>query len=141
MKLFLCVPFSGHVTESGAVEEAYRQTIERLLNNLRQHGHDVYCALEYADWTMGGASTPEEELSHDFAEIDRCDKVVVLVEERVSAGVQLENGYAFAKSKEVAVYQIGKPAWTNIAFAKLNGHEIVQVTDIDDFARQALIQN
>ncbi len=83
-------------------------------------------------------ATPEKELQHDFAEIDRADKVVVLLEERISAGIQLENGYAYAKGKDIQVYQVGKPAWSNQAFAKLNGHEIVSIEDIDDFARLVL---
>jgi len=137
MNIFLSVPFSSYVDGNGDVETTYRESIERLLTNLRAHDHSVYCALEYADWKVGGLTLPEEELKHDFEEIDRADKVVVLLEERISAGVQLEDGYAYAKRKVIEDYQIGKPTWSNLAFAKLNGHEIVPVQSIDDFVDQA----
>ena len=141
MNIFLSVPFSSYVDTDGEVEAAYRQSIERLLTDLRAHGHSVYCALEYAEWKVGGLTLPEEELKHDFEEIDHADKIVALLEERISAGVQLEYGYAYAKRKVIEVYQIGKPAWSNMAFAKLNGHEIIPVQSIDDFVDQAASKN
>lgn len=133
MKLFLSVPFSSYVGSDGAVAAEYRATIEALLADLRAKNHDVYCALEYANWQMGGMQLPEDEFTHDLREIDAADAVVVLLEEQVSAGVQLENGYAFAKEKSIECYQIGKPAWSNIAFSRLNGHEIIPVQDVADF--------
>ncbi len=138
MKLFLCVPFSSKVDANGDVDAEYRQAVERLLTGLRERGHDVYCALEFASWKLGGLTPPEDELAQDLKEIDLADKVVALLEERVSAGVQLENGYAFAKGKTVEIYQIGNPAWSNVAFAKLNGHEIFPVETFEDFVERVL---
>lgn len=112
--------------------------MEPLLAGLRAQGYEVYCALEYANWKIGGLTSPEAELKHDLEQIDTSDKLVVLLEEAISAGVQLENGYAFARGKQVEIYQIGKPAWSNTAFSRLNGHEIRSVQDTDDFARQVL---
>ena len=117
MKIFLVVPFSSRVAEGGEVEPSYRKTIEGLIAQLRAHGRSVFCALEYADWRIGGLTTPEAELGHDLAEIDSSDLLVVLLEERISAGIQLECGYAYAKGKDIAAYQIGKPAWSNAAFS------------------------
>lgn len=138
MNIFLCVPFSSRVDANGNVDVEYRRSVERLLSGLRKREHSVYCALEYASWKLGGLSSPEDELAQDLKEIDLADKVVALLEERVSAGVQLENGYAFAKGKTVEIYQIGNPAWSNIAFAKLNGHEIYPVETFDDFVERVL---
>jgi nucleoside 2-deoxyribosyltransferase len=138
MNIFLSVPFSSRIDESGLIEKSYRHSMEALIAGLRERGHEVYCALEYAQWKMGGMTAPEEELKHDFEEINKSDKLIVLLDKVVSAGVQLENGYAFAKGKAVVMYQIDSPAWSNIAFSRLNGHEIVLVKSDADFVGQVL---
>ena len=141
MKIFLSVPFSSRVDESGQVNAEYRHAIEDLLTNLRQQSHEVFCALEHTNWIMGGVALPEEELKKDLEEIDRSDKLIILLEERVSSGVQLENGYAFAKGKELEIYQIGKASWSNIAFGRLSGIGNIPVQSILDFVDQAKHHN
>lgn len=141
MRIFLAVPFSSRVDADGNVMGDYRKSIEKLLGGLRQRGHTVYCALEYTKWRMDGLSLPEEELGQDFTEIDAADKLIVVLEEQLSAGVQLESGYAYARQKVIEVYQIGKPAWSNIAFSRLNGNDIISVQSIDDFVGQVLERN
>lgn len=138
LRLFLSVPFSSRVNESGNVESMFRAEVERLIGGLRVYGNHVFCALEYDNWRIQSVADPVDELKKDFAEIDACDRVVVLLEERVSSGIQLENGYAYAKEKEIEVYQIGKPTWSNSAFSRLNGHEIIPVSDIKDFVDTVL---
>jgi nucleoside 2-deoxyribosyltransferase len=138
MKYFLSVPFSSRVDGAGNVLAEYRQIIEQLILGLRAAGHEVFCALEHTKWSMDELAVPEDEFRKDLAEIDACDELIILLEERVSAGVQIENGYAYAKGKKLQTYQIGKSAWSNMAFSKLSGAEIVQVKDINDFAHQVL---
>lgn len=140
MNIFLSVPFSSRIIHEG-VEPAYREQVEKLIAALREKGHSVFCALEYVRWTLGGLTDPEAEFKKDISEIDKADKIIVLLEERISAGIQLENGYAFAKKKLIETYQIGKPAWSNIAFARLNKHEIIVVEGIADFVNQAIKNN
>ena len=135
------IPFSSRALPDGSIEAAYRSSIERLIRGLEEKSHEVYCALVYAGWKLGGDTLPEDEFRHDFAEIDASDKLITLLEERVSAGVQLESGYAYAKGKKSEIYQIGKPVWSNNAFAKLNGNEIISVTDVTDFVEKALQNN
>lgn len=137
MKFFLCVPFTSRVNDAGAVQSEYRTHLEELTNYIKSKGHQYYLALEYAGWIMGGHTDPEDELRHDFEQIDDSEIVIALLEERVSAGVQLENGYAYAKNKKVYIYQIGKPAWSNIAFATIAGHDIKTVADDSEFINQA----
>jgi hypothetical protein len=141
LNIFLSVPFSSRIDADGIVEKTYRESIETLLAGLRKHGHTVYCALEYAAWQMGGLTDAEKELTRDFTEIDKTDKLLVLLEERISAGVQLECRYAYAKRKVIEVYQTGEPAWTNKTFAKVNGHDLVFVQTTDDFVAKALARN
>jgi nucleoside 2-deoxyribosyltransferase len=120
------------------VDAAYRADIERLINGLRQKGHEVFCALEHMHWSTSELAIPEDEFRKDLAEIDNCDKMLILLEERISAGVQLENGYAYAKGKQFETYQIGKPAWSNMAFARMAGGEILSVNSVVDFVEQTL---
>jgi nucleoside 2-deoxyribosyltransferase len=141
LNIFLSTPFSSRVGTNGTVESAYRRTIENLLADLREHGHQVYSALEYSEWKMGGTTPPVEEFKQDFDEIDAADKLIVLLEERVSAGVQLECGYAYARHKVIEMYQLGKAEWSNKTFAEVNGNDIISVQNIDDFADQAIQRN
>ncbi len=141
MKLFLMVPFTSYALTDGSVDPLYKKQISGLITQLRNKGHEVYCALEYTGWKLGGNTLPEEELRHDFKQIDTSDKIITLLEEKVSAGVQLENGYAFAKDKHFEIYQIGKAAWSNQAFAKIHGGEIMQVKDINEFVAKTLENN
>jgi len=135
MKIFLSVPFTSRVDESGQVEASYRSIIEDLIKTLRSNEHEVFCALEHTGWKFGGMTSPEEEFQADLAEIDKTNQMIVLLEERISSGVQLESGYAFAKGKTVEMYQIGKPAWSNVGFSRLSGRGIIPVKDVADFAR------
>ncbi len=137
MKIFLSVPFSSRIDDDGNVKADYRAAIEDLIKTLRASKHEVFCALEHTGWSMGGLTLPEEEFKKDLQEIDRADKLVILLEERVSAGVQLENGYAFAKGKALEIYQIGQMAWSNMAFGRLSGNDIIPVKSVLDFVHQA----
>jgi hypothetical protein len=138
MKFFICVPFSSRVDDLGHVFPDYRRQIEQLTSHIRGLGHDYFVALEYAGWRMGGDHDPDEELRHDFSQIDTSDCVIALLEERVSAGVQLENGYAYARGKKVYVFQIGKPAWSNLAFSRIAGHDIEVVDNEHEFVMKAM---
>lgn len=141
MKIFLSVPFTSQVDSDGNVNPAYRAAIEDLLKALRDYQHEVFCALEHTGWSMGGVTLPEEEFKKDLQEIDQADKLIILLEERVSAGVQLENGYAFAKGKVLDIYQIGQMAWSNMAFGRLSGNDIIPVKSVLDFVHQAKQRN
>ncbi len=140
MKYFLSLPFSSKVDDTGAVFEDYRKEITKLTEAIKSAGHTYFLALEYANWTMGGGpdKDPAAELQHEFDQIDSSDCVIVLLEDRISAGVQLENGYAYARGKKLQIYQIGKPVWSNIAFARIVGYEITSVQSVADFVSQAV---
>lgn len=140
MKYFLSVPFSSRADENGVVNAAYRADIERLIDGLRSHGHEVFCALEHTNWNINKLAVPEDEFRKDLAEIDSSDRMLILLEERVSAGVQLENGYAYAKGKQFETYQIGKAAWSNMAFTRMAGAGLIPVKSVADFVEQALRQ-
>lgn len=141
MRIFLSVPFSSRVDDSGQVDPDYKSAIKALLAALRKAGHAVFCSLEHTTWSIDELAIPEEEFARDLKEIDACDKLIILLEERVSAGVQLENGYAFAKGKRLETYQIGTPAWSNVAFSRLAGVGIIPVKSVLEFVNQATARN
>jgi hypothetical protein len=86
----------------------------------------------------GSDDDPVAEFRHDLSEIESSDVVVALLEERVSAGVQIELGYAFAKGKSVYLFQIGKPAWSNTQFASISGDGLKVVEDEKQFVEAAI---
>ena len=132
MKLFLAIPFSSRIDKSGAVLPEYRASVESLLSALKNRGHTVYCALEYTDWKIRDVS-PETEFRNDLDEIDQSDKIIVLLEEAISAGVQLELGYAYARGKQLEIYQLGEPTWSNRAFSGVAQCTLHQVKNVDEF--------
>lgn len=138
MNIFLSVPFTGKVDAYGAVLPDYQTPLADLLAALRTKGHEVYCSLEYSDWRYGGITSPEAELAHDFAEVGNAEVIIALLEEDLSAGVQLELGYAYATGKQIELFQIGQAAWSNNAFSKIIKRDIVPVQSVDDFAAQVL---
>ena len=135
MKLFLSVPFTSRVLPDGTVDPVYKQQLQQVIGMLRAAGHDVFCSLEHANWQLGGLTDPAEEFRTDLAQIDTADRLVVLLEERISAGIQIELGYSYAKGKELDVYQIGKPAWSNTSFLALANTPIKPVNDIESFIK------
>ena len=141
MNIFLSVPFTSRTEATGAVEASYRNKVEKLLQDLRNAGHEVFCAVEHAGWELGGVALPAEEFKKDLEEIENSDKIVVLLEERISAGIQLEIGYAYAKGKPVEFYQIGKATWSNIAFSQLANNVCYPIQSVDDFVVQVLKHN
>lgn len=141
MKIFLSVPFTSRALPDDTLDPDYERQMRFVIRSLTEAGHTVFCALEHANWTFGGLTPPEEELQKDLQEIELCDKMIVYLEERVSSGVQLELGYAYAKGKRIEVYQEGKASWSNAAFVKLSGNTATAITGIDDFAQKAIANN
>ena len=134
MKLFLSVPFSSRIDAEGHVEPAYAEAIRQLVAQCRDQEHEVFCALDHTGYVLDNTVDPAEEFRTDFAHLDTSDRMYVLLEERVSAGVQLEMGYAYARGVEMRLYQIGKRAWSNNSFSALAGYPLVEIASEADFA-------
>lgn len=138
MKLFLSVPFSSKLDAVGNVEPAYAATIQQLVAACRAAGHEVFCTLDHTGYKLDSTIDPAEEFRTDFAEIDTSDRMYVLLEEQLSAGVQLEIGYAYARGVEMRLAQIGVPAWSNISFSALAEYPLHEIHDEQDFAKFVL---
>lgn len=101
-KVFLSTSFSGQVDEAtGSVLPVFRQEIEQLLEKLRKSELEVYAAVEQEGYMISADVPPEVGVRKDIDEIDAADVVVALVDDRPSAGVQFELGYAVAQKKQV----------------------------------------
>lgn len=138
MKLFLSVPFSSRVDDTGAVPQDYKDALGKVLEHFRSNSDEIWCALEDVGWNIHGSVDPADEFRKDFAQIDEADELLVLLEERVSTGVQIEIGYALAKNKRIRMFQIGQPSWSNTAVSSLGGYEIELVHDVDEFASRVV---
>jgi nucleoside 2-deoxyribosyltransferase len=105
---------------------------------LRNAGHEIFCSLEFEGWQVSSNTDATYALETDFAEISKADRLLVLLEERTSSGVQLEMGYAHAKGKEIEMYQMGKTSWSNKTFGQLDGHTVIAVKNTSDFAERII---
>ncbi|HJQ08863.1 MAG TPA: nucleoside 2-deoxyribosyltransferase [Candidatus Saccharimonadales bacterium] len=100
-KVFLSTSFSGQVdAATGRVLPEFRVGVEKVLGALRKEV-EVFCAIEQEGWLLANDVPPEVGVQEDLAQIDASDVLLALVEEKPSAGVQFELGYAVAKGKRV----------------------------------------
>lgn len=98
-KIFLATSFSGKTDEQGRILRQYRLFVEDILTSLRTK-FEVFCAAEYEGWQYYHA-TAEAGVEKDLEEIDKADMLVALIHPNVSAGLNVEIGYAVAKGKKV----------------------------------------
>ena len=97
-KDFYSCSFSGKaVPNTNDVEDSFRKLVEEDLQNLRAQGHEVNCAVEAEGWKLG-VVTPGEAVTRIVNEINASDMLVARLEREISAGVQWELGYAYAKN-------------------------------------------
>jgi len=120
MKIFFATSFSSKIDSEGKVLPEFRASIEKLLSRYEAQGHEVFCAVRAENWRIA-AQDPVMALKLDLQHIKKADKFVALLDEQVSAGVQLEIGYALALGKEITLLAVldAKLGWTNQALMKL----------------------
>jgi nucleoside 2-deoxyribosyltransferase len=85
------------------VAPEFRQFIEGLLQTLRTEDLEVFAAIEHEGWMLSSNVPPEVGVQKDIAELDAADVLVALVDDKPSAGVQFELGYAVAKEKQAVL--------------------------------------
>lgn len=141
MKLFLSLPITSRTLQDCTLDPDYKAIIQKLIEDLRNHGHDVFCVLERLDWKMSSNEPPDVLFGAGLDGITPSDKMIVLLDQVISPGVQIELGYAYAKNIPIEAYQIGKPAWSNMAFLRLANSPLHTVDTPEAFAAQALRNN
>ena len=102
--VFLATSFSHKVNPAGEVEAAFQAEVEVLLQGMRKEaGVKVFCAAEDENWHIFNTALPEVAVQNDLKVLDAADVLVVLLDQKISAGVQFEMGYAVAKGKQVVL--------------------------------------
>ena len=127
MKVFVAASYSSKVNYvSGEVYADYRQWMEAQLDAIEAEGHEVFNSLRKDSYKINN-DDPAGAFLTDFDELDRSDVLVAFVSDKVSAGVQVEIGYAIAKSMRVILVQMSgtQQSWSNAALDKANVVEIV----------------
>lgn len=119
MKVFLATSFTSKLNPDGTVMADFRSQIEKLIARYEAAGREVYCVARNEGWKLAAADNATHELKNDFENVKTCDEFVALIDESLSAGVQLEIGYALALGKRITLVTIGKTQlnWTNQALA------------------------
>ena len=102
MKIFLSVSYSSKVDPTGKVMADYRSELEDVISVFEQDDHQVFCAPREDGWKLNDAS-PAEAFNLDIKTIDDCGIFMAFVGGQVSAGIQLEIGYALAKGKRIVI--------------------------------------
>lgn len=102
-QIFLSTTFSGSInTDTGTVLPEFRASIEAVLASLREQPDVVvFCAIEREGWKISGELG--KDVAQDIKEVGDADVLVALVQDKLSAGVQFEIGYAVALGKQVVL--------------------------------------
>lgn len=139
MKIFLSVSFSSKVDDTGRINSAYRSDLEILIQKLEEEGQKVFCAPRLEGWKISDHD-PIHALKADLAEIDASDVYVAILNNTVSAGVQLETGYAIAREKRIVLASPtgAQPEWTNNALTGFDNVSSVNFEFYDQLADQIL---
>lgn len=139
MKIFLSVSFSSQVDEQGAINAAYRSDLEVLIQKLEEKSHTVFCAPRLENWKITDHD-PVHALKGDLEELDKCELYVAILGEDVSAGVQLETGYALALEKRMVLASPAstKLGWTNNALTGFENISNINFSFYDELAEQIL---
>lgn len=133
MKIFFAAPFTKIINnENGLVDPQFKVWINKIVQEFRSSGHNVFLAHEREEW---GAKldSPEKALKLDWEEIEKSDVVLAYIGNPPSPGVQMELGYASALRKPIVVFSVnneeipyltkGLSAVTNATFKKIKKPE------------------
>lgn len=120
MKVFVATSYSSKVNyDTGEVFPEYKQWLENILTMLEQAGHEPFCALR-ADQYKINDEDPAKAFFLDMEHIQASDVILVLLDDHVSAGVQVEIGVGVALKKNVILAHLPehKPAYFNAAMVQ-----------------------
>lgn len=130
-KVFLSTAISDKIDDQGNIIPEFRDFIEKLLDGMRKADLDVNAAVEYDEWKLDRKAPPELGIQKDIFALDSADVVIALVNDRPSAGVQFEIGYAVAKGKHVI---LARPTDKQLAYFNQGviGSGMVTLVSYDD---------
>jgi nucleoside 2-deoxyribosyltransferase len=136
MNIFVAASYSSQVNyETGEVFSAYKTSLENTLSSIEEFGYTVFCALRADNYQINNAN-PAKAFSLDIERIKAADTLLAILDEKVSAGVQTEIGYALALNKTVILAhpQSVELAWFNKAIVLAGqAKEITLPLTVDSF--------
>ena len=137
MKIFLSVSFSSKVDNDGKVFPAYQSDLNILIQSLEEEGHQVFCTPREEGWKVSDHD-PVHALKNDLKEIELAEVYVAIIGDDISAGVQLETGYALAREKRVLLASLSSTQldWTNSALTGFDNISSVNFVFYDQLAQQ-----
>ena len=140
-KVFICTSFSTKIDSNGQVLSEHRSIIEPILQAIQESGFKYFCAIEDEGWKIT-KKDPTTEFKHDLDKITDSDVMLALLEDSVSAGVQIEIGCMIGEisnnpsKRLILAYPAGTAlAWSNNAVSKLPGVSSVQYTKPADIIK------
>lgn len=101
-RVFLAAPFTSYLKDGMFDNDKFKE-INFLISFLRNNGFSVFSAHEREKFGQNLLS-PEECTELDFQEMNQCDIVVALIDNK-SFGVSLELGWASALKKPLILYK------------------------------------
>lgn len=101
-RVFLAAPFTSYLKDGKFDTEKFKE-INFLISFFQNHGFSVFSAHEREKFGQN-LMPPEECTVLDFQEMNQCDFVVALIDDK-SFGVSLELGWASALKKPIILYQ------------------------------------
>lgn len=139
MRLFLSVPFSSKVDSKGIIDKAFKSDIEILIQNLEEDGHKVYCAPAAEKWKISH-DNPVKVLSGDLDKIAKTDVYIAILDNEISAGVQISMGFALANQKRIVMASPTgvKLSWANNAVSGFQNVSSLNFSFYDELAEQIL---
>ncbi len=103
MKVFLATSFSTKLASDGTVLPEFRQKVEAIITRYKVAGREVYCAAQDEGWKIAQDANASFALKEDFVQIKLCDEFAALIDETISAGVQMQIGYALGIGKRITL--------------------------------------
>ena len=97
---------------AGSCSKEERSRMEEIAAALREKGYEVYCPFELKipnAWDYSQEEWSKMVFDKDITAIDECDFMILMSKGRNStAGTNWEQGYAYAKGKDIFVFQYTK---------------------------------
>jgi nucleoside 2-deoxyribosyltransferase len=118
MKIFIATSFSSKVDYStGEVNPEFKNWLEdNILSLVKGAGYDYFCAVEKEGWRVNNED-PAGAVTDDFNNLRSCDALLVVLDEEVSPGLQIEIGIALERKMPIilAHKKDTKLKWSNQA--------------------------
>lgn len=109
---------------AGSCGSESRTLMCRVAAKLRESDYEVYCPFEFKvenAWDMSQEDWARKVFENDLSELNKCDIFLLVSPGRNStAGSNWEQGYAYAKGKEIVVVQYTEDSTSLMTYCSAN---------------------